>query len=370
MWGKKGVLVLCCLFATAVLAQNGDERLKFSEKGHEFHNVKEGGGTVSHTFLITNLVEETACILRCEPDPQWNNIRLEWDTARFQKHERIRLKATLNPIDMRGNFQIPFNCIIRIGKDSLITRLYLKGYVCPTPTTKEELYSLQEGHLKYIRNTASFACMEQKTVVRDTFRFYNVWDSVMTFKVGKLPASIRIEQLTPEVGPEEEGFVVFSFSAEAMNDWGHVFDRFTLLTNDPIPASHAGKKTFYVTAEIYDDFSHWSAEQLKNAPHLLVEEQTFDFGSCISGEEVRHDFKISNIGKSNLIIRKVKTSCGCTTSKLEKETLAPGESTMIKTVFRTAHKKGRDSKEISIICNDPDQPQTTLIITGNIQEAK
>ena len=92
--------------------------------------------------------------------------------------------------------------------------------------------------------------MHRNEVYTDTIRFYNVWDSVMTFKSGSLPPAIKIVDLTREVQPRTEGYVVYSYSAAAKNDWGSVWDQFTLQTNDPLPKEHNNYKTFYIITDI------------------------------------------------------------------------------------------------------------------------
>lgn len=362
------ILIFICL-ASLVSAQNNELLpVKFSEKTFDFYSVKEGAGNVSHTFHITNIGLEKARIISCETDQKWEkNIRLKWDKKNFSQFERAGIQVTLNPSGLRNHIQIALYCRLLYGTDTLHCKLMLKAYIQAIPTTREEKYNMQDGHLKFDNNTISLARMGRTEIKRDTLIFYNIWDSVMTFKAGKLPSSIRIEQLTSEVGPEEEGMLVFTFHAEAVNDWGSVLEKFTLITNDPLSHNRNGKKTFFVIAEIYDDFQLWSPEELQNAPHILTEEDEYHFGSCSSGDEVKHDFRITNTGKSPLVIHKIKTSCGCTTSKPEKERLEPGESTYIKAIFNTYNKKGAQAKEIYLITNDPDQPKTTLRIIGQIQ---
>ncbi len=367
---KKNVLALglCCLMGT-LFAQNEQEQLlKFSEKTFDVGRKWEHKGKISHVYMITNIGEKESRLLECKADSKWKNISFEWDSDHIGQYERIHLKATMDPTGMRYSFQIPFKLTMLLGKDTVVYNMCMRGYVDPKPASREEEFSMQEGNLKYIQNAHSFSRLGQKSVVQDTFKFLNVWDSVMTFRKGNIPAGITIQYLTSELKPGEEGIVAYTFNAEATKDWGYVYNHFTLLTNDPEPASHNGRKTFYYGADVYDDFSSWTPEQMKNAPRILTDHEKYDFGECISGDEIKHDFKITNIGKSDLIIRKVKTSCGCTTSKLDKDTLAPGESTLVRAVFRTANKKGVQPKNIDIITNDPEQPKVVLTITGNIRE--
>lgn len=358
--------LMCSIFAQTAPGQ----QLKFSEKTFDIGRKWEHKGKISHVYMITNLEANTVRLLECKADPKWNNISFEWDTDRIKQYERIHLKATMDPTGMHYSFQIPFKLTMLLGKDTVVYNMCLKGYVDPKPASREEEFSMQEGNLKYITNSRTYPHLERNSVKQDTFKFYNVWDSVMTFQPGRIPACIKIDYLTTSLKPQEEGIVVYTFYTEKLNDWGLVSNNFTLLTNDPEPPSHNGRKTFYINGEIYDDFNSWTPEQLKNAPRILIDEEVYNFGECISGDEIKHDFRITNIGKSNLVFHKVKTSCGCTTSKLEKDTLAPGESTLIKAVFRTSGKKGHQPKDIFIITNDPEQPKSVLRIDGFINEKK
>lgn len=361
-------LLFFCLTVNIQAQNSPSQPVKFSEKSFDFYAVKEGGGNVSHTFYITNTAENEARIIHCGIDSQWKkNIRITWDKKPFGQYGRTGIHVTMNPKGLRNHIQIPVHCRVLSGKDTIKQKLLLKAYIQAIPTKIEDKYNMQEGHLKIENNTISFARMGRTETKRDTIMFYNVWDSVMTFKVGKLPESVKVEYLTPKVKPEKEGMMVISFHAEAVNDWGSVLEKFSIITNDPLSRNRNGRKNFFVLAEIYDDFRLWSSEQMENAPHILTEEEEYNFGNCTSGEEITHSFTVTNIGKSDLIIRKIKSSCGCTTSKLEKETIKPGESTFIKVTFNTYNKIGSQSKEIYVYTNDPQQPQTTLKITGHIK---
>lgn len=350
------------------LSAQTDEKktLKFSETNPDFYNVQEIEGIATHDLLVTNLGEnEVKLIGFTSENPA---ARYEWKQNVLKKYDKMHIKVLLDPKGMRYSFRIPTTILTLVGKDTVKYDIRLNGYVHPTPSTKEEIYGMQEGNLKYKNNTISFSPMHRNEVRTDTIWFYNVWDSVMTFKPGTLPPAIKIVDLTKEVEPNKEGYVVYSYSAAAKNDWGSVWDRFTLQTNDPKPKEHNNYKTFYVITDIYDDFESWSKEQLKNAPHILVDSEEFQFGQCYIGDVINHEFTLQNIGKSTLTIHKVKTSCGCTTSDLEKSTLEPGESTKIKARFNTYGKRGGQVKEIFVITNDPEQPKVTLKIMGKVVE--
>src|SRR4051794_7616515 len=51
-------------------------------------------------------------------------------------------------------------------------------------------------------------------------------------------------------------------------------------------------------------------------PRIVFESKEFAFPPVIQGEKVTHAFRFKNVGDSDLILRKVETTCGCTVSHI------------------------------------------------------
>ena len=92
----------------------------------------------------------------------------------------------------------------------------------------------------------------------------------------------------------------------------------------------------------------------------------FKFGKIKQGEKVEHIYVLTNSGKSDLLIRKVKASCGCTAVQPEKNVIAPGESVDIRAVFNSAGKTGNQNKTVTIITNDPKKSKLILWVKGEV----
>ena len=104
----------------------------------------------------------------------------------------------------------------------------------------------------------------------------------------------------------------------------------------------------------------------KNAPVFEVNEKSHEFGDIPQTQKAEYDFIVTNTGRENLIIRKVKASCGCTAVTPEKKVLSSGESTNIHVAFDPRGKSGRQSKTITVITNDPKNSNVLLRITSNV----
>jgi hypothetical protein len=122
-----------------------------------------------------------------------------------------------------------------------------------------------------------------------------------------------------------------------------------------------------ITANIKEDFSGLTAEQLAMAARAEFDSHQFDFGNITGDKSVEHSFKLTNTGKSNLLIRKVSASCGCTAVQPDKTTIMPGESTMIKAIYNPkGSKAGNQKKAITVITNDPKQSRSVLWVSAVI----
>jgi hypothetical protein len=101
-------------------------------------------------------------------------------------------------------------------------------------------------------------------------------------------------------------------------------------------------------------------------PKLVLQQNSFDFGEIKQGEIVSHTFVLSNSGGDLLKINNVQASCGCTAASPEKSELAPGESTNLTVKFNSAGRRGKQVKTVKLFTNDPQTPEMTITILGNI----
>ena len=101
-------------------------------------------------------------------------------------------------------------------------------------------------------------------------------------------------------------------------------------------------------------------------PKLVLQQSSFDFGDIKQGEIVSHTFVLTNSGGDLLKITNVQASCGCTAAVPEKSELAPGESTNLPVKFNSTGRMGIQKKTVKIFTNDPQSPEMTITIAGNV----
>jgi len=93
---------------------------------------------------------------------------------------------------------------------------------------------------------------------------------------------------------------------------------------------------------------------------------SWDFGQVEQGEVLQHTFILKNESGKVLNIKGANTSCGCTVSKVEKNTLSPGESTAIEVQFNSKGYSGPVQQFIYVNTDSLDNPVIKYTIKAEV----
>jgi hypothetical protein len=143
-----------------------------------------------------------------------------------------------------------------------------------------------------------------------------------------------------------------------MSQFGDQTHSISLVTDDP---GHE-VKFIHVRANLKEDFSKLSGKGLKNAPKIQMETMgPINLGKHSAGEKFSHTIKVENIGKKDLEIRKIITSCSCVSFSLPKQMLKPGESTNLVLTIDTVNQIKADLiKYVTVLTNDPTRQEIKI----------
>lgn len=101
---------------------------------------------------------------------------------------------------------------------------------------------------------------------------------------------------------------------------------------------------------------------------LRWEKRDLEFQLAPSDKKIVAEFPFTNTGKQPIKIKTVKTSCGCTTASMEKETYAPREKGKITAVFEIGERVGEQKKTIYVATDDPGEPELVLSFKATIPQ--
>jgi hypothetical protein len=117
-----------------------------------------------------------------------------------------------------------------------------------------------------------------------------------------------------------------------------------------------------INVTIKQDFDAVDAKVKSKPPvaHMPVREH--DFGESYKGEVLTHRFEIKNNGKSDLVIRKIKSDCGCTVGNYSREVIKKGKTGFIEVKLNTKDLRFSTQKDVFVYTNDPKNPEIVLTV--------
>lgn len=334
-----------------------DEFILFDTALHDFGSLKEEGGPQRFTFTFTNRSAEP--IRLTDVKPNCGCTTPTYSKENIAPGATGSIQAEFNPLGRPGKFEKFITVKARpiSASEDRVVILTIKGEVTPRVKTLADFFPHKVGNLRMSAGYLNVPTLYYGEQVASSLKLYNESDAAITVQGIQKAAYIKLLTTLPlTLAPKDSITLQFSVDGAAVNDWGYVSDRLELKTDD----SQQGNKVIQFFTQVVERFDKMTPEQKANAPKARYSELNHDFGTITDGQVVSHTFTITNDGKSELLIRKTKPTCGCTASAPEKSALKPGESTTITVSFNSAGRVGQQSKAVTVITNDPTQPLMNL----------
>lgn len=366
---KKTVLLFSALiFTLFMFAQTQEPAISWDETVHNFGTFKEEAGPQTASFTFTNTGNNPLYITNVRAS--CGCTATEYTKEPVKPGEKGFVKATYNPRNRPGKFNK--SVTVTTNTENPTSLLRIQGEVTPREKGIEDYYPKVFGDLRLRTSHLALNKITNNKTVTDTLGVVNMGAEPITLTFENVPNHIKIVA-SPAVldakKPNEKhggmGVITVTYDASVKKDWGFVMDRISVIIN----GVKDNKNRISISATIEEDFSHLTPEELAKAPKIEFGNVEFDFGTMKQGEKATHNFEFTNTGKSDLIIRKIKASCGCTATNPEKMVIKPGEKSHITVTFNSAGKRGRQNKTITVITNDPQQSSTVLKVVGSVEQS-
>ncbi|MGF1585024.1 MAG: DUF1573 domain-containing protein [Bacteroidales bacterium] len=352
------LIPLIFFLTVSVYSQQSSSKIGFEADQFNFGKILESDGKVQHDFVFTNKGQDPLIITNVKPSGGVSV--LQWTRSPVIKGEAGTITVEFNPVNMPGRFNRSITVYSNGTPSTVVLRLL--GEVIPREKTPMELYPQEIGSLRLRSNHISFGHLPPGSKGTDTLKVINLSEENLDLTFTGIPRHITIAAIPGNLKPGEEGIFIATYDASEIADWGTITHNFRVLVNG---VSH-GRNIIYLSANIQEDFTLMSDEERKQAASIDFDNRVFDFGKLTHGETIEHDFVFTNNGLSDLVIRRVRSGCGCTAIEPQKTLLAPGESSSIRAVFSSKGFRGRQNKGITVITNDPANPNIVLRITGEV----
>ncbi|TAG06464.1 MAG: DUF1573 domain-containing protein [Cytophagia bacterium] len=342
----KKIILLHFFMFLQLSAQDKKTSVSYEFYTHDFGTIKEEGGKVSYEFefsnigksplIIKNVVAACGCTV-----PTWTKTPIE-------PGEKGKISVEYDPFNRPGQFTKTLTVFSNSFQDGTI--LTLQGKVTPNPKKPHDDFPDKIGNLRFISRYMHLGDISTADWQRKSFDIFNFADSSITVdKIIFNSAYLNVKIEPQIIAPKSKAKILVEYSPKWRNDFGYVQDKIELKTNDALEPS----KILFITANITLSFKDLTIEQMQNAPKISFDKELHDFGNVKQGDKVTTVFNIKNNGSDDLQILKIKPSCGCTVSEIDKKTIKSGHSAKLTITFDSNGKEGVQDKHINIYSNDP-----------------
>ena len=355
-------LLLILTFAISGLAISAQPLMKVAPGEHDFGKFREEAGKQKYDFIVTNTGNQPLVIQNIVAS--CGCTQPEWTKSPIPPRGTGKITAIYDPANRPG----PFNKTLSVYTNSKpeVVVLVIKGEVIPHEKTVEELFIFPVGPVRFESNHLAFTNVKKNEKKIRTMQVINTSTQPAKIEFDNVPQHLALKANPLTLKPGQKGLIEGTYDATKNQAWGYTTDMVKLKINEAID-----QNVYYaVSANLVEDFSGLSKDELANAPVFKVASTTVDLGKIPGSTANEVEFKFTNGGKSDLVIRYIKASCGCTAVQqgIQGQGVKPGDSGSIKAVFNSGSYKGKVTKAIYVYTNDPKSSEVVLMVNADVDQ--
>lgn len=348
-------IVLFLLSGAAIYAQ---PRLQVLTPEHDFGIFKEEAGRQTFNFIVTNTGD--SALLIANVVPSCGCTTPEWTKSPIPPKGQGKITAIYDPAGRPG----VFNKTLTVHSNAKpgVVVLVIKGEVKPKEKTVEDLFSFPVGKVRFESNHLAFTSVKKNEKKIRVMQVINTSNKPVKIEFDGVPQHLELKANPQTLKSGQKGVIEGTYDATKNPQWGDVSNMVNIKLNDTIQKN----VYFYVSAKLVEDFTTLTKAEMENAPVFNVAQTTVDIGKMEQAATRDVEFKFTNQGKRDLIIRNIRPSCGCTAIQQGNTTVKPGESSSIKATFNSGSNTGKVTKAIYVYSNDPKNSEVVLMLTAEV----
>jgi hypothetical protein len=354
----KKLVSLSVFFSLIFTGAFAQAKIQFSEVQHDFGNVKEVNGPVSHVFTFKNMGNTPLVIQNVETSCGCTSPEYTKEPVHPGKSGIV--KATFDPSGRPDYFDKKLTVISNAENNRVV--LTINGTVVAKVLTVEEQYPFAVDKVRFKNGTFELYRVLSTGIRTENLEVINTGTTPAILIFENVPEHITINAEPVSIPAGAKGTIRCIYNAAKKKDFGPVVDNITVRVK-------TAKNTLSVRANIEEDFTALTPDELAKAPVIATEKTNHQFDTIRKGSKVTESFQIKNDGKSDLIIRKIISDCDCVKYSIDATTIKPGKSATLK-LDLTANSTGEKFYGTTIITNAPKQSQRqlTFYLIGMIEE--
>lgn len=355
------LLLLLVMAGVTASSQYSQTKMQITPSEHDFGVFKEEAGRQTFDFTVKNTGSQPLVIQRVTASCGCTTP--EWTKSPVPPGGTGKVTAIYDPANRPGVFNKTLTVYTNAAPSNMT--LTIKGEVTPREKTIEELFTFPVKGVRFESNHLAFTSIKKSDKKGKSMQIINTSSAPVKVEFEGLPQHLALKSNPETLKPGEKGIIEGTYDASKNQGWGNVNDLIKIKIN----GIAEDKVYLYVSANLVEDFSKLTAQELADAPVFKIDSKTVDLGKMPQATQKDLEFKFINNGKSDLIIRHIRATCGCTAIQQGNQGtgIKPGESGSIKATFNSGGYKGKVTKTIYVYTNDPKSSEVILMLTADVE---
>jgi hypothetical protein len=358
---KQIAFFLALLMMLATGSALAGPTITFPTKTHDFGTISEEDGTATYDFVFYNKGDAPLIILKAVAScgcttPIFTKEPIAPGTS-------SSIKVTYNTLGRPSTFHKTIT-VYTNDPDAPNVVLIIQGFVTPKGESPETTYPKNMQGLRLKRTMVPMLETRIGSVKTETIEVINTNKTPINLSFNKVPKHIELSTSNTVLQPNQTGVITVKYHAELAKDYGKREDSFYLVTN-PKDKLNSNNR-IYLSANITEDFSKLSADQVANAPVATFSENRINFGKMTRGTSKMLSLTLTNSGKSPLHIRKIVPDYDGLKITPANMLIAPGKTIRIHVSFNAGTFDGNVVQRFTVITNDPKASVNRLFITAQV----
>lgn len=261
--------ILILIFPFKIHCQIGKAQINFKTTEHDFGEIDESQGSVSFEFVFSN--DGDLPLVLGGVNPSCGCTTPEWTKEPIVPGKLGSINVKFDPSSRPG----PFNKSITVysNAETKSVDLKIKGYVKGLDKTFNE-YKYSIGDLKIQNIHVAFGSVIKGTIQKKTIEVANGSSEIpLAISLKNVPKYITITVAPTLLKPGDKGAIEVEFNSNKLDDWDYVVNRLELLVNN----KKLPDNIFTITADIKEDFSKLTTEDLAMAPKIAFTSEKTNF---------------------------------------------------------------------------------------------
>lgn len=348
----KKILIMFIVLCYSFILFAGAE-ITFDNLIHDYGTLEEDGGPYEHIFHFSNTGDAPFKLVQVKAG--WGCTTPSWSTDEIKAGEKGFITVAYKSENRPGIFNKSIKVFTDI--DDKITSLRIKGDVIATPGKLRQ----KIGILKSSKNTIQFGDIIYLQSKTQKIEIQNTKSVEITISVEDCPDHIKLEIEPATLAPGKRGEILVTYDSKIKNNYGTTKDIPKISMN---MGKQVYKGSFNIIANIVEDFSKLSAQEMEDAPVVIFPKKSINVGEIGEKQVKSIEFEFENHGKNKLIIRNIEINNNAFILARYDDVVEPGGKGKLTMKTNPAYLSSRIDTKINVITNDPRNSITILRLFG------